>query len=107
MTATSKFEGQTIGKLVDELVAIARTADKDAARAFLDDYRAWIVASGHPATNAEANIGYASGYCDRDTARLIRSVFLVVHPVFGADDDPSPEKAIEAGKRMAMGEFDA
>lgn len=103
-TTTRTFDGQTIGQLVDDIAEIAKTGDRHAARAYFDAYRDWIVAAGHPATNAEANIGYASGYCDPDTAKMIRDVFDVSHPIFGRET-PSAEKALEAGKRAALGEF--
>jgi hypothetical protein len=51
------------------------------------------------------NIGYWAGYYDESARRAVASVYGAIHPIFGNDFAPSADKALEAGKRAAMGEF--
>jgi len=47
-----------------------------------------------------------SGYYGPEQMARIQHWFGVAHPIFG-QKVPSPEKALEAGKRFALGEFGA
>jgi hypothetical protein len=52
-------------------------------------------------TYARQNMGYVSGYYDRETADKIMKIFKTSHPIFGTTH-PAPEDAFEMGKRMAQ-----
>jgi hypothetical protein len=89
----------TIGQIGD--AACALTTPEEAAE-FLAAYKA---VNQH----AEANIGYLMGYYgDEERSRVYRLMDqagkVVVHPVFGArfgrGQDPTPEEAFEAGKKL-------
>ncbi len=52
------------------------------------------------------NIGYYSGYFDPVTMARMQELFCCAHPVFGrvtTEGIPSPEQAVEAGKKLAKG----
>lgn len=48
---------------------------------------------------ARQNIGYISGYFDRETAKKILKVFETAHPIFGTSE-PTPEEAFELGRKL-------
>lgn len=60
---------------------------------------------------AGANIGYLMGYYSPEARQRVYGLFpQAAHPIFGHEfgrggTDPSPEKALEAGRRAALGEF--
>jgi hypothetical protein len=85
----------TIGQLFDAMLAVE--SDEEAAE-FMAAYRA---SSPH----ADVNIGYLTGYCSPEEAERLRARFNVSHPIFGRKS-PTPEQALEAGKRAALGESD-
>jgi len=90
------------GQLGDIAVEIANAGDRQAAATFLQRYRAYCMGTGNPASNADTNIGYLSGYYDPETAAKIRDVFDVSHPVFGRTT-PTPDEAFAAGQQMGRG----
>lgn len=60
-------------------------------------------------TRAEAenierqNLGYFAGYCSDETRERVERLYRCAHPVFGAiavKGAPSPEDALEAGRRI-------
>lgn len=70
---------------------------QERATEFMREYRAVT-------EQADTNIGYLTGYFVPKEADEMRALFGVEHPIFGRES-PSPEKALEAGKRAALGEF--
>ena len=50
--------------------------------------------------HALSNIGYISGYYDRETAMRIMETFKTSHPIFGRRL-PTPEEAFDMGKKLA------
>jgi hypothetical protein len=102
---THVFEGkviETVGQMGDVVLEIAKGGDKDRAKRFLESYRAFCkLQTGHP-ENADHNIGYWTGYLDRELAAKVRVLFDVRHPYF--PDDVTWEEAFLAGQAMARGE---
>lgn len=47
-----------------------------------------------------SNLGYWAGYYGVKERTQVLEVFGAVHPVFGDNMNPTPEEALEAGKRM-------
>lgn len=70
---------------------------QERAAEFMREYRAFT-------EHADTNIGYLTGYWGPKEAEEMRALFGVEHPIFGRES-LSPEKALEAGKRAALGEF--
>lgn len=62
-----------------------------------------------PSDVASANIGYLMGYYDREARQRVYGLFpQASHPIFGRfESEPTPEQALEAGKRFALGEFES
>jgi hypothetical protein len=59
--------------------------------------------SREEATKIElANIGYWTGYYDRETVERVLPLFKTTHPVFGRTW-PSPEEAFRKGVEMGQG----
>lgn len=62
--------------------------------------------SGNDRTKAEiierSNLGYFSGYCDRETAERVFLLFDCSHPIFGRTR-PTDEEALKAGRDAARG----
>jgi len=50
--------------------------------------------------HARENIGYLTGYFDREKSSKLRELFSAPHPVFGMRH-PTPEEAFEAGVVLA------
>lgn len=65
----------TVGALSDMILLIYREGYEGEASAFMNAYRAI-----NP--HANANVGYLSGYYDRDTASGVKALFGVRHPIF-------------------------
>lgn len=95
---------ETVGDLTRSIHAIAKAGDREAASRFTRDYEDWLEQQGADRSVAMQNIGYCAGYTG--DMGLILDVFNASHPVFGRET-PSTGKALEAGKRVALGEFDA
>lgn len=103
-----EFEGQnlsTIGKLGDFVVEVAKAGDRERAKRFMDAYTAaeLVVTDGDEAearSIAAQNVGYVAGYYGQEDMQAVWDVFDVSHPVFGRTS-PTPEVAVEAGKRSA------
>jgi hypothetical protein len=82
---------------------------EEEAREYFENLVNYIqrVAPDMPREEAERvqriNIGYYSGYFDRETMQRVQRLFKVSHPIFG-DDFPSLEDAFEAGRNWAEGE---
>lgn len=103
---THIFEGRhvrTYGDMGEIVAEIARTGDRQRAKAFLESYRAFCQATTGKAANADDNIGYWTGYFSPELARQAREVFAVEHPIFGKVQ-PTVEEALQAGYAMGRGE---
>ena len=83
----------TIGDLLDACYEIISNGSREEASQFMEVYRT-------ENEHADANIGYLSGYCDRDNMDKIQDWFGVAHPVFG-NSHPTPIEAFEAGRKWA------
>jgi hypothetical protein len=96
--------------LLGPAMDIAQRGDAAEAAEFVERYIAhlrrrnpeWTAEQAHQCVMS--NVGYFAGYYDSETMRAVREVFGAAHPILGADA-PTPEKALEAGKRAALGEF--
>lgn len=103
---THIFEGKpvrTFGDMGEIVATIAKAGDRARAKAFLESYRAFCKETSGKPENADANIGYWTGYFDADLAAKARAVFAVEHPIFG-NVKPTTEEALQAGYAMARGE---
>lgn len=83
----------TIGELSNAVLEIARADDQDAADRFMAQYRA-------ETEHADANVGYLSGYYDRDTMVKVQRMFGAAHPIFGSSV-PTPDEAFAMGQEWA------
>jgi len=101
----------TTGELMDDLSAIAKDEDGDAADAYkakLVRLRIEAIAENgeevEPVEESELvvaqNIGYLSGYCSFEERQRICRVFSTTHPIFG-DKSPTPEEAFQMGQDWA------
>lgn len=86
----------TLGELMSAALAVMRAGDKEEGKRFMREY-ADVCDNGME--TARANIGYASGYYDPKTMVDIQEFFDTSHPIFGRSV-PTPEEALEAGKKM-------
>lgn len=85
---------KSFGQLCDIIEEIIKKPDGQAqeeATLFMRAYHDF-------SENARENIGYLSGYYGTEDAKRIRSVFKVVHPIFG-NAKPTPEEAFAAGMK--------
>lgn len=102
------FEGKpvrTYGDMGDLVVAIAKAGDRARALAFLQSYRDFCEAETGKPENADANIGYWTGYLDADLGRKARALFGVRHPILPLDEpDYDQREAFLAGQAMGRGE---
>jgi hypothetical protein len=86
----------TIGQYLDAICAIYKKKDPQEAIEFTNLYL-------NENKYALENIGYLSGYCDKETMVGILQLFGARHPVFGgpvAASDMTPERAFELGKEL-------
>jgi flagellar biosynthesis GTPase FlhF len=89
-----KWRGRTLKTYGDIMRhGIDKCKTPEEARKFMALYRKETV-------HAAPNIGYMSGYYDSANMRSIQECFQVSHPIFGSYE-PTPEEALETGKRMA------
>jgi len=49
------------------------------------------------------NLGYYAGYYGPETRQRVHRLFGAVHPIFGNNFNPEPDKALISGMRMAAG----
>jgi hypothetical protein len=49
------------------------------------------------------NLGYYAGHYDSETMARVNRLFKTAHPIFG-DTIPTPEEALDAGRKLAQGE---
>jgi len=77
------------------IAAASELTTADEAQEFMRMYRA-------ENKYADANIGYLSGYYGQKTMQRIQRLCGVGHPIFG-QTSPTPEQAIEAGRKAALG----
>ncbi len=94
MSDSFEWKGKKIVTYGDIGKCITSIKTREEAQEFLALYKS-------DCEYAEHNIGYISGYYDNETASRIRDLFHVHHPIFG-NKNPSPEEALEAGKKMAQ-----
>ncbi len=87
----------TYGDVMRAMRDIHARNDSEEAQQFMAAYR-------ESNEHADPNVGYMTGYFGRQTAAEMRELFDVSHPIFGRES-PTPEQALEAGKRAALGEF--
>lgn len=88
---------ERLGQYLDAVCAIYKKGDQQEAIEFTDLYLA-------ENKYALENIGYLSGYCEKETMVGILQLFGVSHPVFGgpaAAAATTPERAFELGKGLA------
>lgn len=85
----------TIGDLID---AVSALETREEAQRFIAAYR-----DADPLV-ADGNAGYVTGYLGASRAEELREWMGTPHPIFGMKS-PTPEAAVEAGKRQALGEF--
>jgi hypothetical protein len=85
----------TIGDLMYHGIDACETPEE--AAEFMRLYR-------EDSPHADVNIGYLSGYYGHEAMQRIQQWFDVTHPIFGKTT-PTPDAALEAGKRAALGEF--
>jgi len=92
----------TIGDLYDPCIEI--TDDDEAKRYFGRLVEHNMKVSGKTREEAAKieldNIGYYSGYFDKETSLRVRKMFSAKHPIFG-DSYPSPLEAFNAGRKFA------
>lgn len=99
-----KFEGRmTYGEILQPAMAVETQEQADE---FMKLYVAWGMkqhgwSESHARDLAMQNIGYYTGYCDNETAKRVLNLFNTSHPIFGKEQ-PTPEKAFEMGKEMAI-----
>jgi hypothetical protein len=95
-------EHATIGEMYHPAMKI--TDQKEADEYFEACVVYCMKQGGHSRESAEkierSNLGYFAGYYDDETMKRVNRLFRTVHPIFG-DTSPTPEEAIEAGKKMA------
>ena len=82
---TSISDDATIGELYRPC---AKITDSEEARKYVETLTAWCMRrSGRSYEDARAvqlsNIGYYSGYFDKETSLRMRTLFNAEHPVFG------------------------
>lgn len=87
----------TMHEIMSVVVEIAMADEKLRATAFMAAYEK-IAAPDV----VRKNIGYCTGYYDRETAKKIFEIFDVRHPIFGRTY-PDPKWALELGQRIANG----
>lgn len=95
-----KLKGTTFGETLRPAMGITDQAEADDYFEQLvahymerfDRYEAEKVVKG--------NLGYYAGYYSPETQARVNRLFKTIHPIFG-DKTPTPEEALEAGKRLA------
>lgn len=104
-------ENKNILTYGEALSPIVEIKTEEEARQYLHDYAVFIQKyldkkpdpKGRTAIQiAKINIGYFSGYYDSETNKRVQELFNTAHPIFGRTE-PTPEKALVAGKRFAEG----
>ena len=84
---------------------MARVTTQEAANRCLDEYIRELVATGlkwrRAKKIAKNNIGYYSGYCGEDQARLIWRLYRTKHPIFN-HRWPQATEAFYLGKKWAQ-----
>jgi hypothetical protein len=83
----------SIGDIVMCITKIISKMDRAAALDFMVEYRKFT-------PDADANIGYISGYFDKVAFEQVMDWFEVSHPLFGKTY-PNPIEALEIGKKFA------
>jgi hypothetical protein len=96
----------TIGDMYHPAMAITDQAEADAYFERLVEYsmREWGKSREEAEQTQKSNLGYFAGYYDSETRERVERLFHCSHPVFGSIAEkgaPTPEEALEAGKRMA------
>lgn len=84
-------ELKSMGEIMDAAKACKTKAE---ALAFKDEYRKIT-------PHADANIGFGTGYENRDEAKRLKELFEVEHPIF-KKADPTPEQAFHIGFRRGQ-----
>lgn len=94
----------TYGECLEPAMEI--TDPEDAAQYF-KDYVAFIEPRDDDMiaeSMAKENLGYYAGYYSTDTRERVERLFSCQHPVFGAiaeKGNPTPEEALEMGRKMS------
>ena len=95
-------ESLTYGECLKPAMEITEQADADQ---YLKNYIAYIQVAldKDPRDDsmtaeeiAKINLGYFTGYCDREIQERVCRLFKTAHPIFG-DSTPTPEEALAAG----------
>jgi hypothetical protein len=105
-------ENPTFGNTLGPAVKFAVEGDLEEARRWFSLMVQHLMLNGkqqYSQQEAEritrSNIGYFAGYYGETERRAVADIYGAMHPIFGNDFNPTPEKALEAGKRAAHGEF--
>jgi hypothetical protein len=86
-----EWKGQKLNGY-QEIVALALKLEGTEQEEFVEAY----CRSG---VYARQNMGYISGYYDRETSDKIMKIFKTAHPIFGTTH-PEPKDAFEMGKKL-------
>lgn len=97
----------TFRDLLDPAMKIAQERDHEAAKAFVEAYRSYLIKEwGRTPEDADnviqVNLGYYAGYYDNATRIAVQEVFGATHPVFGRAI-PTYEEDFDAGFQIAAG----
>lgn len=90
----------TIGDLYGYAVSV--TDPKEASDFFNDLVHVhligvWGLTEETAIATAKSNIGYYAGYYSSEIAKRVAKLYGALHPIFGANFDPSPDEAFRAG----------
>lgn len=88
MEKTFDFENLSYNNRIREIVTIAQADDKEAARAYIEQYADYLMTLGEMTREeaietAKSNIGYLSGYVSMGMVAKVNEVFGAAHPIFG------------------------
>jgi hypothetical protein len=86
------WKGKEIKTIGDLTNAVGLISSKEEGAEFMSLYRS-------ENAHADENVGYVSGYHDRETMARIQEYCNCSHPIFGRSQ-PTTKEACEAGKKM-------
>lgn len=89
------WKGRELVTIGDIAFAVTSCETRQEAEAFMAAYRIYT-------PHADANVGYLSGYEDRETRARIHDWFGVVHPIFGRAE-LTTRQLLAAGRALAAG----
>lgn len=105
-------ENGTYGETLGPAIHFAVTGEKEKAQEWFNLLVQDLMLRGEKEYTIEeaeritrSNIGYFAGYYGESERRAVAEVYGAMHPIFGNDFSPTGSKALEAGKRLAHGEF--